>query len=361
MKHNSSDIIILGGGLTGLTLAYLLRAQEVKVHILEAKERLGGRIYTKYPDNLAPQEMGATWLGKKHTALVALLAELQLGMFEQRMEDRAIYEAISTSPPQLVTLPHNPEPSYRIQGGTSRLIEALTNQLEGTEIFTGQIVEAIEKTAEGFQVNANLQTFTAPILVSTLPPHLLTQKIQFTPALPDALLAVASQTHTWMGESIKVSLTYEAPFWRAPNLSGTLFSNAGPITEMYDHSNVEDNTYALKGFLNGAYYAATKEERLAVIMGQLRKYYGPQIEKFVTYEEAIWREDPFVFFPYPAHVLPHQNNGHELYRRTYLDGKFFVAGSETAAQFPGYMEGAVRSANFVAKALTAHFSVSQAN
>lgn len=352
MKNKSADIIILGGGLTGLTLAYLLRERGLQIHMLEAKDRVGGRIYTKYPEELAPQEMGATWLGKKHTALVALLAELEIGIFEQRMEDRAIYEAISTSPPQLVNLPPNPEPSYRIAGGTSTLINALAQRLVGTTVFTEQIVQILSKSAAGWQVQTNQQLFTAPLLVSTLPPHLLTQSIQFEPSLPDSLLTVAAQTHTWMGESIKVSLTYKTPFWRAPHLSGTLFSNTGPITEMYDHSNVEDTTYALKGFLNGAYHAATKAERLAVIMRQLRKYYGEQIDDFLTYEEAVWRKDPFVFSPYAAQVLPHQNNGHEVYRKTYFEGSLFVAGSETAAQFPGYMEGAVRSANFVAEALT---------
>lgn len=354
MKNNSADIIILGGGLTGLTLAYLLRKRGMQIHILEAKKSVGGRIHTKYPEQLAPQEMGATWLGKKHTALVGLLAELQIGIFEQRMEDRAIYEAISTSPPQLVSLPPNPEPSYRIEGGTSTLINALAERLLGTTIFTGQIVQTLSKSAEGWQVQTNQQVFSAPILVSTLPPHLLTQSIRFEPSLPDALLAVAAQTHTWMGESIKVSLTFETPFWRAPHLSGTLFSNAGPITELYDHANVEDNRYALKGFLNGAYHAATKAERLAVILRQLRKYYGEQIENFVTYEEAVWRKDPFVFVPYAAQVLPHQNNGHAVYRKPYFEDTLFVAGSETAAQFPGYMEGAVRSAKFVAEELIQH-------
>lgn len=42
-----SDILIIGGGLTGLTLAYLLRTKKVKVKVIEARERLGGRIFTK--------------------------------------------------------------------------------------------------------------------------------------------------------------------------------------------------------------------------------------------------------------------------------------------------------------------------
>ncbi len=40
MKIITSDIVILGGGLTGLTLAYLLRHSAFKVHIIEARPRL---------------------------------------------------------------------------------------------------------------------------------------------------------------------------------------------------------------------------------------------------------------------------------------------------------------------------------
>ena len=73
-----------------------------------------------------------------------------------------------------------------------------------------------------------------------------------------------------MGESIKVGLTYAQPFWRSKNSSGTIVSNVGPIPEMYDHSNYEDSLFALKGFLNGVFHAATKEERKNLILNTLR-------------------------------------------------------------------------------------------
>ena len=62
-KIINSDIVIIGAGLTGLTLAYLLRNSGKKVFIVEARNRLGGRILTKGMETNQPIEMGATWLG----------------------------------------------------------------------------------------------------------------------------------------------------------------------------------------------------------------------------------------------------------------------------------------------------------
>lgn len=44
--------------------------------------------------------------------------------------------------------------------------------------------------------------------------------------------------------------------------------------------------------------------------------------------------------------------GGRIFRQAYLDGKFFIAGSETAQQHPGYMDGAIQSAQFVTRQIS---------
>lgn len=350
-KKINTDILIIGGGLTGLTLAYLLRDSNLKVKIVEARDRLGGRIHTLYHEKLPSLEMGATWLGKKHTALVQLLKELKIGMYPQLMTDKAIYEVDARSGAQLVSLPPNPEPSHRIAGGSSHLINTLVNHLVSDLIDTHQIVHTIHKKEEVFLVETNQQTYQAKIVVSTLPPFLLKHTINISPSLPNELLDIAEQTHTWMGESIKVAIAYKAPFWRTTHGTGIIFSNAGPINEMYDHSNEALGRFGLKGFINGAYYTATKEQRTQVVLRQLQKYFGQQAMDYISYQETVWRKESFTFTPYAGYIMPHQNNGNSIFRQPYLGGRFFVAGSETATQFPGYMDGAVRSAYAVYQAI----------
>ena len=345
-------ILIIGAGLTGLTLAYYLKKKGIKYHVLEARTRIGGRIFTDYQENGAPLEMGATWIGKKHQEINKLLAELNLEIFEQTLGERAIYEPISTSPPQLVSLPPNDEPSYRIKGGSSFLINTLAENIGKDNISLNQIVTNISSTNSGLSVKTKTAEFQANLVVSTLPPFLLTSTIEFQPSLPKKLKDITASTHTWMGESIKVGLCYATPFWRTENSSGTIFSNVGPIPEMYDHADAGDQFFSLKGFFNGAYFSITKEERKEMVLNQLEKYYGSQVKNFINYEEGVWRNQPFTFAPYQQHVLPHQNNGHPIFSNPLMNDRFFLAGAETATQYPGYMEGAVRSAQQVAKQIS---------
>jgi monoamine oxidase len=291
--------------------------------------------------------MGATWLGAKHTRLVELLKSLNLEIFPQKLGKHAIYEWISTSPHQLVALPPNQEPSYRIRGGTGALIDTLARELPPETLFLEEPVESVTASPAAVHVRTQKRVFQARAVVSTLPPNLLYNKVVIEPELPEDLSGIMEKTHTWMGESIKIGLSFREPFWRDQNSSGTVFSNVGPITELYDHSSYEDDSHALKGFLNGTYASMSKTDREAMVLKQLRKYYGEKVEDHLGYHEAVWAREPYTYTPYTSHVMPHQNNGHEIYRKSGLDGKLFIAGSETAVAFPGYMEGAVRSAEWV--------------
>lgn len=95
-----SEVLIIGAGLTGLLLAYRLKKDGKSVKIIEARNRVGGRIHTLKSAKETPIEMGATWLSLQHQELLRLLKELELPVFEQYMQGIALFEPLSTAPPQ---------------------------------------------------------------------------------------------------------------------------------------------------------------------------------------------------------------------------------------------------------------------
>lgn len=64
------QVIIIGGGLSGLTLAYLLERKGFEPTIIEASSRLGGRIHTVEGKLSTPLELGATWFSDSHLELL---------------------------------------------------------------------------------------------------------------------------------------------------------------------------------------------------------------------------------------------------------------------------------------------------
>ena len=347
-----ADVLIIGGGLTGLALNYLLRKAGYSVLILEARNRLGGRIWTKTTEEGVKIDMGATWLGLKHTHLVQLLKELRLPVFQQRVGTEALFEQHRQDTVQSVPLPPNNDPSYRIQGGTSALIQALARYLPDEAVLLDTPVEKIHAKADRIYTFSSASAIKSKVVVSTLPPNLLSQRIELQPALPDSLIRLMQQTHTWMGESIKAGMAYAQPFWREEGQTGTAFSHPGPFTELYDHTDTGEAHFALKGFLSNALANLAPSARKQLVERQLVKFFGQRSLEYTSYEEAVWAKEPFTYTPYERAVIPHQNNGHAMYRKPYWNGRLFLAGSETADAFPGYMEGAVRSAKWVYQALS---------
>ena len=346
------DVIIIGAGLTGLAISYQLKKSNISSKILEAQNRLGGRIETVRGKQNTPMEMGATWFSKEHQNLQDLLNELNLGYFEQFNSGISLYETIPNAPPQQYFVPPNTHSAYRIQGGTYSIIEALAKCIGEENIILNTPIIKVTDEGDCIEITDSVQnTFQSKHLIIVMPPKTVTG-IQFSPALPEALNQIMQLTQTWMSGSIKFAVEYQKVFWKDKGLSGTVFSQSGLVAEMYDHSNFEETRFALKGFLNGSAVSYTFEERKAKVIAQLKNYFGQQAEDFVSYHDKVWN-DQYIQPTNDTLLPPHFNNGHVLYAQSYMNNKLFFTGTETSTLFSGYMEGAIIAANSVADKVSA--------
>jgi monoamine oxidase len=78
MTHESADVIVIGAGVAGLTAARRLAEAGLRVLILEARDRIGGRLWTTHAANGTPVELGAEFIHGRPPAICDLVRSSNL-------------------------------------------------------------------------------------------------------------------------------------------------------------------------------------------------------------------------------------------------------------------------------------------
>ncbi len=87
-----ADVAIVGAGLAGLTAARRLAAAGTRPLVVEARDRVGGRVLNEEIGDGKVVEVGGQWIGPTQKRLAALAAELGVGTFPTHDEGRHLIE-----------------------------------------------------------------------------------------------------------------------------------------------------------------------------------------------------------------------------------------------------------------------------
>jgi monoamine oxidase len=350
------EVLVLGAGVAGLTMArYLARAGR-EVRVVEASARVGGRTL-----NLTVGEqtfdLGATWVWDHETAIHGLLNELGIATFAARERGEDLVD--QATGPRRVRFPASGSPERRIVGGTHAVARALADDLpRGVLQLNREARRIVSRSGHVEVAMHDRDTIAARQVVVAYPPPLVAAQLEGIETQTRERLA---RTPIWMGDVAKVVAVYERAFWREQGLSGRAFSQRGPMMEIHDLSGPrdEDGT-ALFGFVpraarldDGVPVAMASDEKLVVAAtAQLRRIFGadaPRPRQVVA--KAWWLERMTV----PAELAPADERlfGHPFLREPLLGGRVHLASTETAARNTGHLDGAVRRAKQLADALTA--------
>lgn len=345
----SDPIVIIGGGLSGLYAARLLTAAGTDFRLLEARERLGGRILSVSDDGF---DLGPAWFWPDMQPMMAgLVEELGLSSFPQYSDGDVLIER-PQQPVQRFAGFGQMASSFRIAGGTGALVTALAKRVAQDRIRLGVTVTAASLRDGGVALSTRSgETIMAGRVLFALPPRLMEKTIAFTPQPQTRALWQASAT--WMAPHAKFLAVYEKPFWRDAGLSGTAQSMAGPMVEIHDASAMAGGA-ALFGFIGVPADIREKigeRELKAHCQAQFVRLFGPKAANPTATFLKDWSADVLTATADDKQGGEHPSSTSRPWFDPAWAGRAAMAGSETAPEHPGYLEGALLAAAAGVKAL----------
>jgi monoamine oxidase len=338
--------LIIGGGLTGLSLAYRLQKAGHDYLLIEARQRLGGRIKSLRVQD-AQFDLGPSWIWSGQNRVAELLAELRLTTFEQWSVGAQLYEHPNGNLQQSSDF-MSMAGSYRIAGGTTALTDALAAKLDPDRIRIGSAATMISADPLGAHIGSSI--FTAERIVLAIPPRIAAD-LDYSPALPDQAQFSLRAIPTWMGAHAKFVAVYPTPFWRNDGLSGDASSRRGPLVEIHDAGPDNASLGALFGFVGiPADARANSGAALSqAAIAQLVNLFGAEAGNPITTQLEDWSQADFTASPADANPPA----GHPPYQmpsalRQVWNDRLIFATTELTCDNGGLIEGALAASEAAA-------------
>lgn len=349
-------IVIVGAGLSGLRAASMLVSKGFECKVLEARDRVGGRVLSKMiadKPEYGTFDLGPTWFWPQHEPVISdLVKEFGLKTFGQHTKGAVLLEQSQNAPITRHELPEGAmEPSIRLDGGIRSLIDAVADTLPAGTVELDTRVTAIHMdedgtvTLEAKQADERTKSIRAGAVILALPPRIVADYIDFTPSLsPDVTTSLKAKA-TWMAGQAKAIAVYNRPFWRQNGLSGQAMSWVGPLQEIHDASPVTGSG-ALFGFFGIP--AKTRQELgeekvRQLVINQLTRLFGASAEKPISLFYKDWATDLDTAVEDDTEPLADFPDYGRLPSTGAWDNKIIFAGTETSAESGGHLEGALHS------------------
>jgi monoamine oxidase len=229
--------------------------------------------------------------------------------------------------------------------GVGTLAERIADEL-GSTLRLAQPVTGIERDDSGVTVRTPQAEFRADRVIVAVPPP-IAARIQHVPALPDARTALERDSH--MGVVYKALAVYPAPFWRATG-SAEMIMLDDPGCGVFD-SSPPGGPGHLCVLVGGPEAEALDRlapaERKSTILSALAVQLGAGVLHPTGWHEKSWHLDPHAGGGYLA--LPDLRADFDLPMSAEPIGRIHWAGSESARDHPGYLDGAIEAGERAAR------------
>ena len=231
----------------------------------------------------------------------------------------------------------------RFVEGAQSVSKRLAASLEA-EVQLERPVTRIEQRAGGVTLTCrNGDTVRARRVVVAIPPA-LAGRIDYDPLLPARRDQLTQRFP--MGSTVKLLCRYPEAFWRDRGYSGEVVSTGGPLSVVFDNTSHDGAVPMLLGFVV-ARHARTWSERSPasrrrLVESELARFFGDDARGMSEMVEQDWSTEAFSR-GCPVGVLGPGSFATVGDAIRAPVGAIHWAGTETATEWMGYMEGALQS------------------
>ncbi|KAM0956094.1 hypothetical protein TB2_023997 [Malus domestica] len=393
----SPSVIVIGGGMAGISAARALHDASIQVVLLESRDRLGGRVCTDYSFGF-PIDLGASWLHGvcKENPLAPLIGRLGLPLYrtsednsvlyDHDLESYALFDMDGNQVPQdLVTkvgevfenilketdavrqefsedmsitrafsIVFERKPELRLEGVAHKeellpgghglmvrgYLPVINTLAKGLDIRLSHRVTKITRRYNGVKVTVeDGRTFVADAAVVAVPLGVLKAKsITFEPKLPDWKEAAIEDLG--VGIENKIVLHFEKVFWPNVEFLGVVADTSyccSYFLNLHKATGHSVLVYMPAGQLAKDIEKMSDEEAANFAFTQLKKIL-PDASTPIQYLVSHWGSDVDTLGSYSYDIV---GKPHDLYEklRVPVDTLFF-AGEATSVDFPGSVHGA---------------------
>ncbi len=230
----------------------------------------------------------------------------------------------------------------RFAGGSQKVSIEVARRL-GKRVVLGAPVRRIAKSGATYTVMSDKGAWKARDVIVAVPP-VLAGRIDYTPHLPSHRDHLTQRYPA--GSVIKTLAIYDEPWWRKDGLSGQALSDTGPVRVIYDNTPPSGKPGILLGFLEGdqarTWAERSAKDRRAAVIDSLASVFGDRARNPKGYVELDWSAEQWTRGCYAGYLPPGVLTAYGDAIRAPI-GRIHWAGTETATEWNGYMDGAVQS------------------
>lgn len=400
-------VIIIGAGAAGLAAGQYLNKRNINVTILEARPRIGGRIWTDYNWVNFPIELGASvihgdkaitfnYVPKSETISVGDIPVWFFKVGKKWRRGKEIIDSFNHVDQELINFTgpdkdiaswlegiikepeirkviafeltnpylanptemsvaelahewrvnHSGEGHFLIKTGYNSVVKKLAT---GLEVLVGQIVSSISWTEKGVEVKIdNGRTIRGDKVIVTVPLSILQRGIiKFNPSLP--LEKLKAIKFLKMGEVAKLFIRFKESFWAKDNPA---YISSGEFPFIFPSSEGRGNNPVLTFFItrnDDSVLDFSDSEILEWALEKTGDLFGRRTKDlFIDYRLADWQKEDWIWAGYSFVPVGTAWAREELAKS--LDSVLFFAGEATVTDSnPSTVHGAIESGIRAAK------------